>query len=155
MGRLRERGQALVETALAAPLLLLLTLGLLQLGDLFWLRVRLQAAAQDAARAYTVWQPQDSRVALAKAEEAAWIALRPQPRGAVMALRVEAPRLQSARYSDRQDVWLHGSLAHALTLRLQLPPGPVLRWVWPRGLAFEAPVSILSEDSVERYAADH
>lgn len=149
-----QRGQALVETALAAPLLTLLTLGLLALGNLLWLRVRLQAAAHAAARAYTVWQPQDSGQALAKAREAGWIALRPQPRGAV--LQVEPPQWQprNAYAPDDQGNWLQGPLTETLTLRLSLPSLPGLAWVWPHGLSLEAPTSILSEDSLERAAAD-
>lgn len=154
MLRRSQRGQALVETALAAPLLTLLTLGLLGLGNLLWLRVRLQAAAHAAARAYAVWQPQSHDQALAKAREAGWIALRPQPRGAT--LQVEPPQWQprSAYAADDHGNWLQGPLAETLTLRLSLAPWPGLTWLWPHGLTLQAPTSILSEDSLERAAAD-
>jgi Flp pilus assembly protein TadG len=150
-----QRGQGLVETALAAPLVVLLTLGLLQVGQLLWLRVRLQAAAMEAARAYTVWQPSGEAQAQSKARRAAWLALRPQP--AVLGFRVDVDPYQArnAFYGDRQDEWLRGTLAHQLRVRLQVPAFPGLHWIWPEGLTLEAPAGILSEDSNARDKAEH
>jgi len=151
----RQGGQALVETALAAPLLILLVLGLFQLGQVLWLRVKLQAAAQAAARAYTVYQPVDSPLALKKAQAAAWLALRPQPRDSRVRVSVVDGPAFHAFESDMHRTWLLGRLAHRLLVVLWMPSPPGLRWLWPQGLSLEAPVSILSEESSERHAADH
>ncbi len=149
-----QRGQGLVETALAAPLLVLLSLGLLQVGQLCWLRVKLQAAAQAAARAYTVWQPDPSGVAILKARRAAWLAMRPQPRGSRVLVRAVQRPLRSAEYSDRQDLWLSGGLTHRLALELQLPSPIGLGWLWSQGITLTASADILSEESKARRAAD-
>lgn len=147
-----QRGQALVESALALPLVLMLTWGLLMLGHVLWLRVKLQAAAQAAARAYAVWQPQDGATALEKARTAGWLALRPQPRGASLAVVLPPWRPQSAHEPDRHRTWLQGPLTQSLELRLRLRPLPGLARLWPQGLTLRAPALILSEDSLERDA---
>ena len=154
MARRRQRGQALVETALAAPLLVLLGLGLFQLGQVLWLRVKLQAAAQEAARAFTVYQPEDSELALEKAQTAAWLAMRPQPRGSSLSVTMAPPRSFNSFDDDGHRRWLIGSLAHRLDVTLWLEPAPGLRWIWPNGLSLHAPTSILSEESRERAAPD-
>jgi Flp pilus assembly protein TadG len=46
-----ERGQSLVETAVVAPLLVLLILGILDLGRIVFINTMLSSAAQDGARA--------------------------------------------------------------------------------------------------------
>ncbi|MBX3001656.1 MAG: pilus assembly protein [Caldilineaceae bacterium] len=51
---LSESGQSLVEFALVAPFLLLITLGILDLGRLFFINTMLTAAAQEGARAGAV-----------------------------------------------------------------------------------------------------
>jgi len=48
---MRDRGQALVETALVLPILLLLFLGMVDVGLLFLVRMEALSAAQEAARA--------------------------------------------------------------------------------------------------------
>lgn len=147
----RQRGQALVETALALPLLALLTLGLLMLGHLLWLRVRLQAAAQAAARAYTVWQPENSETALQKAQAAAWLALRPQPRGSAVKVVLPPWRPRSTFEDDGHRRWLSsGPLAHTLEVHLKMRPLPFLVAIWPDGPTLKAHAVILSENSVER-----
>lgn len=150
MSQRGQRGQALVETALAAPLLVLLTLGLLQMGWLLWQRVKLQAAAQAAARAYTVWEPESEALALSKARRAAWFAMRPQPSGSSIEVAPAAARAFEADFKARHDLWLTGSLAHRLDVRLNLSPPFGLGWLWPQGLQLSAPVSILSENTRER-----
>lgn len=147
-----QRGQALVESVLALPLVLLLTWGLLMLGHLLWLRVKLQAAAHAAARAYAVWHPEDPALARAKAEAAAWLALRPQPRGAGLSLVLPPWQARSAHEPDQHRTWLRGPLAQRLELRLRLRPLPGLARLWPQGLTLSAPALILSEDSLERDA---
>lgn len=118
-----QRGQSLVETALALPVLLLMVFGLLQLGLMTWERLMLQHAANCAARAYTVWMVSDPSQALPKAERAARLAFRgtPQPRSLTLSLlskaqinnypKVEAHRLQlNGRWDPllRLPPWRHG-----------------------------------------------
>jgi hypothetical protein len=112
--------------------------------------VRLQSAAQAAARAYAVWEPEDPGLALRKAEAAAWLAMRPQPRGASLNVELSAPVYRDSFFGDRHDRWLKGPLAHALDVRLRLRPLPGTRWIWPQGLTLRAPASILSENTLER-----
>ena len=132
-----QRGQSLVETALALPVLLLLCFGVLQLGLLAWQRLMLQHAAHCAARAYTVWQPQDEALASRKAERAAWLALRGAPRPLSLRLQVQARH------------WRRDPLSQALSheLSLQAEWRPLLRLpFWSEGLRQSAHCSILSED---------
>lgn len=150
MTRRGERGQALVETALAAPLLVLLTLGLLQMGWLLWQRVRLESSAMAAARAFTAWEPDGTEVALSKARRAAWLALRPQPRGSALHLQAAPPAAYTADEKANHQTWLRSGLGHSLELELQLPPPWGLAWLWPNGLKLRTPILILSEHSRER-----
>ncbi len=130
-----QRGQSLVETALALPVLLLLVLGLLQLGVMIWQRMMLQHAAHCAARAYTVWKVEDPAQALIKAERAARLALRgaPRPRN----LRVNV-------LGDSVVVTFPKISVHRLALvaewdpLLRLPP-------WRDGIFLSAQSGILSE----------
>jgi hypothetical protein len=139
---------------LAAPLVVLLTLGLLQVGQLLRLRVRLQAAAQEGARAYTVWEPSGADTALSHARRAVWLALRPQPRLLAFQVNVDPYEARSADPIARHERWLNGALAHQLRVRVRLQAFPGLRWLWPQGLALEAPAGILSEDSLARHAVE-
>jgi Flp pilus assembly protein TadG len=50
----RARAQALVETALVVPLLVLLAVGTIDIGRIVYARMGLSAAARDAARAATL-----------------------------------------------------------------------------------------------------
>ncbi len=50
MQRKRSKGQGLVEFALTLPILLLLILGILEMGRVVWAYITVQAAARDAAR---------------------------------------------------------------------------------------------------------
>jgi hypothetical protein len=50
----RARGQALVETALMVPLLVLLAVGTIGVGRIMYARMGLSAAAREAARAATL-----------------------------------------------------------------------------------------------------
>jgi hypothetical protein len=140
----------LAESVLALPVLVLLMLGLLMFGHLLWLRVRLQAAAQAAARAYSVWEPENAALALRKAEAAAWLAMRPQPRGASLTVTLPPLKLRSSHDADDHRRWLQGPLAHRLDVDLRLRPLPGTRWIWPQGLTLRAPAAILSENTIER-----
>ena len=52
-----ERGQALVEFALLAPILVLLVLGIIQFGIIFYGQVTITAAAREGARMASVGKP--------------------------------------------------------------------------------------------------
>lgn len=148
--RRRERGQGVVETALALPLLLCLALGLFQAGFLLWTRVRLQHAAQAAARAYTVWQPEDETLAKQKALSAAWLALRPAPSGLTLDLQVlDASFMGLLRPTLPTPYKEHGPLTHALRLRAHLKAWPGLVF-FNDGFDLKADAAILREDTDER-----
>lgn len=53
----RDRGAAAVEFAIVAPLLLLILLGLVDLGRLFFVEVSLAGASREGARAAAVGRP--------------------------------------------------------------------------------------------------
>jgi hypothetical protein len=139
-----------VETALVLPILVLLTLGLLQLGRLLWLRVQLQHAAQAAARAYTVWWPEDENLALEKARAAAWLSLRPQVR--LRRLDLEPRRWNPRPSSFKNESWLQSgaSLTQGVIVRLELDPWPGLGFIFPGGPVLRAEASILNEESRAR-----
>lgn len=66
------RGQALVEMAIAMPILLVLALGVMGAGRAIHARVALEAAAREGARAVaTAPDPCDATVAVARARETA------------------------------------------------------------------------------------
>jgi Flp pilus assembly protein TadG len=66
------RGQALVEMAIAMPILLVLALGVVGAGRAIHARVALEAAAREGARAVaTAPDPCDAAVAVARARETA------------------------------------------------------------------------------------
>jgi Flp pilus assembly protein TadG len=66
------RGQALVEMAIAMPILLVLALGVMGAGRAIHARVALEAAAREGARAVaTAPDPCDAAVAVARARETA------------------------------------------------------------------------------------
>ena len=133
--RAGQRGQSLVETALALPVLLLLVFGLLQLGLMTWERLMLQHAAHCAARAYTVWLVKEPAQALPKAERAARLALRgaPQPR------QLSVTVLSNAQVTNYPKVEAH-------RLELQGQWDPLLRLPpWRHGVFLSAHSGILSE----------
>lgn len=66
-----EKGQSLVEAALALPVLLLLFMGLLQLLALGWAALLSQHAVQAAARVYSVRHADDEALALHLAQDTA------------------------------------------------------------------------------------
>lgn len=59
----RQRGQALVELALAAPLLLLLTSGVLAVGRVGWAELDINQVALNAARAAALAPTREAAVA--------------------------------------------------------------------------------------------
>lgn len=61
--RRRQRGQALVEMALIAPVLISMSLGILDLGRLFYYDVEFQSALREAAR-YAAKNPSVSSTTL-------------------------------------------------------------------------------------------
>lgn len=135
MRRAGQRGQGLVETAIALPVLLLVLLGLLQLGFMIWQRMMLQHAANCAARAYTVWKAEDPAQALKKAERAARQGLRGAPR----------PRSLRVDLLDDAVVVIYPKVSvHRLALvaewdpLLRLPP-------WRDGIFLSVQSGILSE----------
>ena len=68
---LDERGQSLVEAAVALPVLLLLFMGLLQMIAWGWASVLCTHAAQAAVRVYSVRHADDEVVALRMAQDTA------------------------------------------------------------------------------------
>jgi hypothetical protein len=135
----------LVEAAVALPVLLLLAFGLIQFGCLAWQRVMLQHAAHCAARAYSVWQAEEPAQALAKAERAAWLALRgtPRPQSLHVAL-IPSPAstpqaMGSGAKAPKVDDAVHNLelSAHWLPL-VRLP-------FWRDGFSFSAHCGILKE----------
>jgi hypothetical protein len=135
-----QRGQSLVEAAVALPVLLLLAFGLIQFGCLAWQRVMLQHAAYSAARAYTVWQAEEPGQALPKAERAAWLALRGTPRPKSLHASLLAPAPQGA-----------GPATHLLELNAHWDPLVRLPF-WRSGFSFSARCGILSENVRETEA---
>lgn len=127
----------------------------MQLGRLLWLRVRLQAAAHEAARAYVVWLPQDPALALQKAEAAAWLALRPRPGLLSMTVQPIEPPYNGHPLLGN-DHWLAGGahLTQGLRLNARTPLLPGLRFVFPSGARLQADASILNEQTRERNALD-
>jgi hypothetical protein len=75
----------------------------------------------------------------------------------VLGFRVEVEPYQArdADPSAKHYKWLHGTLAHQLRVHLQVPAFPGLHWIWPNGLALEAPAGILSEESKARDKIEH
>ena len=135
MPRAGQRGQSLVETALALPVLLALVIGLLQLGLMAWERLMLQHAAHCAARAYSVWMVKEPALALAKAERAARLALRGAPRPRSLSVT----RLASAVITVYPKI-------EAQRLHLQGQWDPLLRMPpWRNGVFLSAQSGILSE----------
>lgn len=133
-------------------MLVLLTLGLLQLGRLLWLRVQLQHAAQAAARAYTVWWPEDERLALDKARAAAWLSLRPQPPIRRLDVQPRSWSLESSLPGNARWLQSGASLTQGVSLRLELEPWPGLGFIFPGGPVLHAESSILNEESTARAA---
>jgi Flp pilus assembly protein TadG len=137
--RASQRGQALPESLLTLPLVLLLGFALLQVGWVLWLRVLLQHAAQSAARAYTVWLPRDADEARTRAQRAAQMALGPSWSGAGLQLDIQDGAKRSATASSAGDLGVH-----QLTLRTTVTvPGPLGRH-WD----LRADSAILREDDL-------
>ena len=134
-----QRGQALTESVLVLPLLLLLGWGLLQLGWVLWMRVLLQHAAHSAARAYTVWQPLDAETAQQRARRAAAMVLGSSLEAQGLKLDIQPG---AARKAGDQDAGQPG--VHQLRLDATLLiPGPLGRH-WH----LRAGSSILREDAL-------
>ena len=136
--RAGQGGQALAESVLVLPLLLVLGWGLLQLGWVLWMRVLLQHAARSAARAYTVWQPLDEDAARQRARRAAAMAMG-------SALEAQGLRLDIENGVKRQAGAFNAGHAGVHQLRLEatvLVPGPLGRH-W----RLQASSSILREDA--------
>lgn len=136
--RAGQGGQALAESVLALPLLLLLGWGLLQLGWVLWMRVLLQHAARSAARAYTVWQPLDEEAAGQRARRAAAMVLGPS-------VEAQGLRLDIENGDERQAGAFDSGQAGVHQLRLEtsfLIPGPLGRQ-W----RLQASSAILREDA--------
>ena len=53
--RMNNRGTTALEFALIAPVLLMLLIGIIQLGILFYVQAGLKSAVEDAARYATLW----------------------------------------------------------------------------------------------------
>lgn len=137
--RAGQRGQALTESVLVLPLLLLLGWSLLQLGWVLWMRVLLQHAAHSAARAYTVWQPLDAEAAQQRARRAAAMVLG-------SALEAQGLELDIQPGTARKSGDLDPSQPGVHQLRLEatlLIPGPLGRH-WH----LRASSSILREDAL-------
>lgn len=143
--KLDQRGQGLVETALALPVLMFLLLGVLQVASLLWLRVRLQHAAHCAARAYTVWVVEDKAVALKKAQAAGWLALRPQPRGLRLQVAFVRTSKAPAKFLDARTK----PETHTLKLTALQPAMPGFSLLRQR-FELQAEASILSETPFAR-----
>jgi hypothetical protein len=110
---------------LTLPLLVLLGLGLLQLGSVLWSRVLLQHAAQSAARAYTVWLPLDPDEARTRALRAAQMALGSAWSGQALDLDIRQGSPRQAGPFDAGQPGVH-QLSLQATLRI---PGPLgSRW---------------------------
>jgi hypothetical protein len=135
-----ERGQSLVETAVALPVLLMLAFGLIQFGLLVWQRVLLQHAAYSAARAYTVWQAEEPDQALPKAERAAWLALRGTPKPSSLHVSLTQPKTAAGATGPQNTE----PAVHNLELSAHWDPLVRLPF-WRDGFSFSVRCGILSE----------
>jgi hypothetical protein len=138
-----QRGQGTVEAVLTLPVLLFLVLGLLQLGWVLWLRIQLQHAAQLAARAYTVWQPNDEDLAEQHARRAAWLAMQPTPPDLNLDLRI-----QPGEADNNQSFGYKNPGVHQLTLKASLIVPGILGRHWD----LEARAQVLREEAFEDVA---
>lgn len=66
--RTNQKGQSLVEVALTMPLLILILMGILDLGRAYWTYITLSDAAAEGA-AYAALYPTDTAQAIARAAE--------------------------------------------------------------------------------------
>jgi hypothetical protein len=144
-----QRGQALVESAIALPVLMLLFLGTVQLGLLVYSRIMLQHAAHCAARAYTAWEPEDAAVALEKADAAAWLALRGTPQPVELQVTVLPDDGRFLGLIGQPEFRGSGPLFHRLTVEASWRP--LLRLpFWNHDFILSADGTILSENTRER-----
>jgi len=81
-----EDGTVLIETLIAMPVLMIMTFGILEFGNMMWQRQQLQIGVRDAARYWSKCRPTFHSCTLANAQN---IAFYGDPRGAAnSALRV-------------------------------------------------------------------
>jgi Flp pilus assembly protein TadG len=66
--RTGERGQALIELAVVAPILILIIAGLVQFGVIWERQIGINNAIRDAARISATWEAKDTGTALSNAQ---------------------------------------------------------------------------------------
>lgn len=147
-----ERGQAMVEFALALPVLVLLISLVWDCGFRAWSAVSLRHAAQTAARAYASELPEDPAGALSSALVEAKRAYKGPSLLTVTSLR-ELPPFRGPALSDHMEYREQGPSTRTLELHAHLQRAFRLPGMDP-ALTMVARASILDEDTQERRRAD-